>query len=143
MSRSLRVLMLLLVILALALAACGGSDDSDGEKSGAQSTFQTISVATAHEQLQADPDAIFVDVRTAEEYASGHAEGTVLIPLDELASRTPGELPKDRDIYVICHTGNRSRSASETLVDLGYEHVYNVEGGTDAWSSEGLPMSTN
>ncbi len=143
MSRSIRFLILSLVILALVLAACGGSDDSDSKKSGASGSFQTITVNEAHDQLQANPDAIFVDVRTAEEYATGHAEGTRLIPVDEIGDRALDELPKDKDIYVICRSGNRSKSASETLVSLGYEHVYNVDGGTNAWSSAGLPMSSN
>ena len=143
MSRSIRFLILSLVILALVLAACGGSDDSDSKKSGASGSFQTITVNEAHDQLQANPDAIFVDVRTAEEYATGHAEGTRLIPVDEIGDRALDELPKDKDIYVICRSGNRSKSASETLVSLGYEHVYNVDCGTNAWSSAGLPMSSN
>ncbi|HML20187.1 MAG TPA: rhodanese-like domain-containing protein [Aggregatilinea sp.] len=138
MSKSVRFLILILVVLALALAACGGSDDKQ-----ASATYQTISVTEAQKQLQANPDAIFVDVRTAEEYATGHAEGTVLIPLDEVSDRAAAELPKDKDIYVICRSGNRSKSASETLISLGYEHVYNVDGGTNAWSSAGLPMSSN
>ncbi len=104
MFKHLRFLLPLLIILVLALAACGSDDNGKSSSSG---SFQTLTVNEAHDQLLANPDAIFVDVRTVEEYATGHAEGTRLIPLDEIDDRAEDELPKDKDIYVICRSGNR------------------------------------
>ena len=61
-------------------------------------------------------------------------------PWETWKSRAPAELAADRPVYVICRSGNRSRTASETLIRLGYSEVYNVEGGINAWLDAGLPV---
>ena len=57
-------------------------------------------------------------------------------------AQAPAELAADQPVYVICRTGNRSQTASETLVGLGYTQVYNVDGGITAWLDAGLPVET-
>ncbi len=66
-------------------------------------------------------------------------EGAALIPLGDLESRA-AELAADSPIYVICRSGNRSRTASDILIGLGFAQVYNVDGGVTAWLEAGLPM---
>jgi rhodanese-related sulfurtransferase len=85
-------------------------------------------------------DLSVVDVRTPEEWAAGHIEGSRNIPLEELASRT-GELAPDRPIVAVCRTGRRSGRAVETLRTLGIEADH-VEGGVAAWSDLDLPLVT-
>jgi rhodanese-related sulfurtransferase len=76
-----------------------------------------------------------VDVRTEEELSGelGKLDGIIHIPLQELATRH-GELAgfRDRNIYVICRSGNRSGTAAELLRSKGYRAI-NVEGGMRAW----------
>ena len=129
----------LVILLALVstAAACGDSNDNQ------PATFQTLTVQAAYDQLSKNGTAVIVDVRNPEEWtATGIPTGAKLIPLPEFGNRAPNELPKDQDIYVICNSGNRSRVASQQLIDLGYTHVYNVDGGIQAWLSAQLPTET-
>jgi phage shock protein E len=69
--------------------------------------------------------AVFVDVRSAAEFASGNAPGSINIPLNELPSRL-AELSKDRDVVVFCASGSRSGMAKMMLKTKGYKKVYNA-----------------
>lgn len=69
--------------------------------------------------------ATFVDVRSAAEYASAHAPGTLNIPLPELGSRL-GEIPRTSPVVVCCASGTRSGMAKMLLRKNGYATVYNI-----------------
>ena len=83
---------------------------------------------------QAD-GALVIDVREADEYVAGHVPGAELMPMGQLPSYLD-ELPKDRPVYVICASGNRSLSMTSFLVQSGYD-AWSVAGGTSAWVSSG------
>ena len=83
----------------------------------------------------------FIDVRTPEEYAAGHAERARNIPLDTLAANLD-RIERNEPVYVICQTGRRSRQAAELLKQRGFNNVLNVTGGTAAWTAAGLPTTT-
>ncbi|MEQ1603493.1 MAG: rhodanese-like domain-containing protein [Pyrinomonadaceae bacterium] len=83
----------------------------------------------------------FIDVRTPEEYAGGHAARAVNMPLDSLTASLD-KLEKNEPVYIICQTGNRSKKAAVILKDAGFNNVLNVTGGTVAWQAAGLPMET-
>ena len=69
--------------------------------------------------------AVFVDVRSTTEFASGNAPGSINIPLPELGSRL-AELPKDRDVVLCCASGSRSGIAKMMLRAKGFAKVYNA-----------------
>ena len=69
--------------------------------------------------------AIFVDVRSAAEFASANAPGTINIPLQELGSRL-GEIPKSAPVVLCCASGSRSGMAKLLLKRNGYPEVYNI-----------------
>jgi len=69
--------------------------------------------------------AIFVDVRSAGEFANGHAPGTINIPLQELGSRL-GEIPKSSPVVLCCASGTRSGIAKLLLMKNGYRNVHNI-----------------
>lgn len=73
-----------------------------------------------------------LDVREPAEYVFSHIPGAVSIPLGELEGRM-GEINKDKEIYVICRTGNRSNMAAQQLTEKGYENVFNVKPGMTEW----------
>ena len=79
------------------------------------------------ESLMQDKNSFFLDTRTPFEYARGHAEGFVNIPVDDLRERL-SEVPKDKKIYVMCQSGLRSYLASRILICNGYDAV-NYAGG--------------
>jgi hydroxyacylglutathione hydrolase len=80
-----------------------------------------------------------VDVRSANEWGSGHIPGAVHIPLGYLADRTR-ELPTDRPIVVQCQSGGRSSIAASVLARMGFANVTNLSGGITAWAAAGLPI---
>lgn len=77
--------------------------------------------------LLRDGSVTLLDVRTAQEFATGNIDGFVNIPVDELRERA-GELDKDKPVYVICQSGLRSYIAARILAGRGFE-VYNFAGG--------------
>ncbi len=143
-----RYLWSMVVALGLAMvlmgAACSAAEPSETTKTSdvAQSGYVTVDVNQAYEQLSVmNTDAQIVDVREPDEWqATGVPIGAVLIPLGQLEARAPDELNPQDPVYVICNSGNRSKTGSQTLVDLGYEEVYNVGGGMQAWLAAALPV---
>ena len=145
---------LVVVVLTLALAAAGCASQETGSSTGTAapaatepapsdggSGYTTVDVETAHEALSSDEGAQLIDVREPVEWAeTGVPQGAVLIPLGDLQSRAAAELAADRPVYVICRSGNRSRTGSDILVGLGFAEVYNVDGGVVAWLDAGLPV---
>jgi len=84
--------------------------------------------------LLSDSGAHILDVRTQQETAGGHAEGALLIPIDELEARQH-ELPRDaKPIVIYCAAGVRSAAACDYLSSRGYDELHNLAGGYPAWS---------
>ena len=83
-----------------------------------------------------------IDVRTAEEYATGHLRDAKNIPLADLGNRI-GELDKAKvkTVIVVCQTGARSDKAARLLKSAGFEDIYGLEGGIAAWTAAGLPVT--
>lgn len=84
--------------------------------------------------------ARLVDVRTPEEYTSGHVPGAVSVPLATVPENLAA-FAGDGPVHVICKVGGRSMSACAYLIDHGLE-VVNVAGGTDAWIMSGRDVVT-
>jgi rhodanese-related sulfurtransferase len=87
---------------------------------------------------RAEAGALLLDVREGNEWAVGHVEGSVHIPMGELGARL-AELPTDRPIVAVCRSGARSGTVTEALGSRGYD-VVNLAGGLQAWAAEGLPL---
>ncbi|MGN6610355.1 MAG: rhodanese-like domain-containing protein [Angustibacter sp.] len=87
------------------------------------------------------PDAALVDVREHDEFAAGHVDGAVHVPLSEVPQRM-SELPDGEPLYVMCRSGNRSGRATAWLNAQGVESV-NVAGGMLAWAAAGKPMTSS
>ena len=101
-----------------------------------------ISQDTLLERQQKGDEAAFVlDVRSPEEYASGHVPGAVNIPYDQIASRI-AEVPKDQDVVLYCKSGRRAGIAAEVLAGQGYARLQHLEGDIVAWVDKGRPIET-
>ncbi len=127
--------------------------------------IKQVEPAEAYQILQNNPDAVYLDVRTEEEFAQGHPAGALNIPVVFLKAGAPPEpndlfltvaekvLPKDKKLVVGCMAGGRSQRACEILEQAGYQDLTNVRGGfggaRDAsgtvvvvgWRDAGLPVS--
>ena len=72
---------------------------------------------------------IVLDVRTETEWQQGHIKGAVHIPIHSLESRAMELTDKDRSIFLLCSSGERSLAASKTLIKKGFSSVFQVQGG--------------
>ena len=79
-----------------------------------------------------------LDVRTQEEWDEYHVPNTTLIPLDQLPNRL-NEVPKDKEIVVICRSGNRSQQGRDILLNAGY-NATSVTGGVKEWYTKGYDI---
>jgi len=96
-----------------------------------------IDVQQAYEKYQ---EGVFIlDVRQPEEWNEGHIPNATLIPLDQLAQRV-NELPRDREIVVVCRSGNRSREGTLILLENGFKQISSMAGGVTDWSAKGYPL---
>lgn len=84
---------------------------------------------------------LVLDVRSEEEFNSGHLANAKNIALDQLASRVSDiDRYKNQTVITVCAAGVRSASAAATLRKAGFEQVFSLEGGMDAWKAQGLPV---
>lgn len=107
------------------------------EESEVESTAQENKITSerAYEMMR-EGGVTVVDVRREDEYAEGHIEGAMLLPLDVLVNLAEDKLPdKSATILVYCRSGNRSAKAALQLAGLGYENVYDF-GGIIDWPYE-------
>jgi rhodanese-related sulfurtransferase len=106
-------------------------------------TIPTIDVAEAAERLRAAGTGagtpVLVDVREDDELVQAHVEGATHVPMSAFVERH-AELPRDRPLFVMCASGNRSSAATAFLLRNGWTDVVNVEGGITAWQRAGLPV---
>jgi rhodanese-related sulfurtransferase len=126
--------------------------------------IQEITPQQAHETLKSDDGVVYIDVRTEGEFAAGHPEGAVNIPVAfpdpargmvmnaDFVKIVEGNFPKDKKIIVGCQAGPRSNAAAALLQQAGYQDVSNMVGGfggmrdslgkviSPGWSSLGFPV---
>ena len=102
--------------------------------------FENIDVQTLKARIDNSDQLRIVDVRSPEEYASGHIAGARLLPLQTIAKRHK-ELPKNTPLIITCRSGARSRAACEQLSQLGFTNLHNLKGGVMAWRRAGFPLT--
>ena len=110
------------------LTGCGGN--------AADGSYQKISQEEAKEMMDSQ-EVIILDVREQDEYDGGRIPGAVLLPVGTIDETTAAEVipEKDSTVLVYCRSGNRSKTASSTLADLGYTNIYEF-GGINTWPYE-------
>lgn len=86
-------------------------------------------------------EALVLDVREPDEYVRGHVPEAINLPQADLAVRLD-ELPRDRPLYILCHAGYRALRAAQFLVQMGYDQVVSVKGGTEAWRASGRDLAS-
>ncbi len=118
----------LVAAILLVLCGCGGTK--------VENTYQQISQEEAKNRMDTS-NVIVLDVREQEEYDTGHIPGAVLLPVGTICEDTAAAVipEKDSEVLVYCRSGNRSKTASQALADLGYTHVFEF-GGINTWPYE-------
>ncbi len=99
-----------------------------------------VSVAVAIEKIK--NGALLIDIREAEEIemVAYDVDGHMQIPQSEFSFRL-NEIPRDREIIIGCHSGNRSLHTTLFLMDQNFDNVFNLKGGIRDWMEQGLPVS--
>ncbi len=123
-----RRLVPLLLALLLALSGCAGASS--------EAAYRQISQEEAKEMMDTQ-EVIVLDVREQEEYDAGHIPGAVLLPVGTITEETAADVipATDMTVLVYCRSGNRSKTASAALAELGYTAVYEF-GGINTWPYE-------
>lgn len=99
-------------------------------------SFSKIMPEDAIERLNNESDIVLLDVRTKEEYETGHIKDSILIPVDVLEKEAIESLKdKEATIFIYCRSGNRSKTAANVLINMGYKNVYDL-GGINNWPYE-------
>ena len=98
-------------------------------------------VSAAEAARLRDQGALFLDVRSRDEWSASHVPGSTLIPLDELEQHM-NEIPRDRQVVVVCATGIRSRAGRDLLARAGFTNVVDMAGGLLEWKAQGYPLAT-
>lgn len=124
--------MIPLLLSLLLLAGCSGNAASE-------SAYQQITQEEAKEMMDTQ-EVIILDVREQDEYDGGHIPGAVLLPVGTIDETTAAQVipEKDSTVLVYCRSGNRSKTASAALADLGYTNICEF-GGINTWPYETEP----
>jgi rhodanese-related sulfurtransferase len=120
----------LIALIAVIWIVTGGNSNT------ANSLASEISIAEA--LAKRDAGAFILDVRQPDEWNEAHIPDSTLIPLDQLPNRI-NELPKDREIVVVCRSGNRSAQGRDLLLEAGFTDVTSMAGGLNQWKTAGYP----
>ncbi len=119
----------------------GGLPAATAEAPGGPVAALPAEVSTAEAKALQDGGAFVLDVRQPDEWAAGHIQGATLIPLGELATRL-AEVPNDRQVVVVCRSGNRSAQGRDILLGAGYPSVTSMAGGMNGWTAAGYPTAS-
>lgn len=100
--------------------------------------FYRVDVAEAERMLGKD-QVVLVDVRGKEDYRKGHIPGALSIELEQVYSRIK-EVAGAPELLFVCYRGVTSALACEVAAAAGHQSVYNLEGGMETWTAQGLPV---
>jgi phage shock protein E len=120
----------LLAIVLIAVTGCGREPE-----------VTSVNAATLSERLDSADAPVILDVRTLEEYSSGHVPGAINVPYDQVADRVEEFAAfRDADVVVYCQSGKRASMAAADLKAAGFSRVLDLEGHMQGWKEQGLPL---
>lgn len=115
------------VVIAALFALVFISDDTTNTN--AATSQQTHTIQTV--QADVAQGGLLIDVRTPEEFASGHIKDSVNLPLQDIQNGNLPDSSKDKPVYVYCRSGSRSAQASAALKAAGYTNVIDLGAMSD------------
>lgn len=118
----------MILVMVFVLTGCGGTE--------MENTYQKISQEEAKKMMDTQ-QTIILDVREQDEFDAGHIPGAVLLPVGMVSGETAAAVIPELDsvVLVYCRSGNRSKTASDALAELGYTNIYEF-GGINTWPYE-------
>lgn len=127
-----KIVILLFVIVLL--TGCGKNSTTENKE---KSKYKQITSEEVYSRLDESEnrEVYIIDVRTSEEYSNGHIPAALNIPLSSITSIENVIPDRSVEIIVYCQSGNRSKKAADSLLELGYQEVYDL-GGINNWNYE-------
>ncbi|MEK6265310.1 MAG: rhodanese-like domain-containing protein [Clostridium sp.] len=130
------IFLIAILLLLGVFSGCSNKSNNEATTEPLKASIVNITPEEAKNRLDGENEIILLDVRTKEEYETGHIEKAILMPLDTLASEVQKSLKdKEATIFVYCRSGSRSSAAADILIEKGYKKVYNL-GGIIDWPYE-------
>ncbi len=121
------------LFLMIFLSGCSISENNNKGEASENNMYKTISQEEAKRIMDEEEGYLILDVRTEEEYKEGHIPNAINIPNEIISENTTTILnDKEQIILVYCRSGRRSKEASEKLIKLGYNNIYDF-GGLNTW----------
>ncbi len=122
--------LLVITLIAFAITSCNGQ---------ASKNIKTIDAVSFSKEIQSTSDAQILDVRTPEEFTSGHLDQAQNVNwLNADFVNNASKYDKSKPVFVYCKSGGRSHKAAEKLAELGFTNVIELEGGIMKWDAAGL-----
>lgn len=126
-----------MLFFTLSVVACNNKQPSK-----TVTQFGEIHVVTPADFKEKSANQTIVDIRTPQEFAEGYIEGAVNINVfDEDFLDQMAQFDKSKPIFIYCRSGNRTSSASKKLSELGFQQVYDLQGGIVNWSRNNQPIT--
>jgi rhodanese-related sulfurtransferase len=124
------------LVLVSAMSACQAQADQN---------TSNLSPHDFAQQIKAKGDsALVVDVRTPGEFRSGHIPGAISVDYNgSHFAEEVGNLPKDKQVFIYCQSGRRSRASASVFLEAGFNPVANLANGILGWREAGLPMKVD
>ncbi len=123
-----------LSLLTMSIVSCG----QNSAESAAKNKLSADEFAV---KIQKTENAQYVDVRTPEEYTSGHIKNFINMDYkNESFENELGKLDKNKPTFIYCRSGKRSEAANEIMNKLGFKEVYDLQGGILSWQESGKPI---
>jgi thioredoxin len=122
--------LIFLLMISFAVLSCNGQTSKN---------VKTIEAAAFAEKIAATPNAQILDVRTPEEYVSGHIDNATNVNWNgtDFVAKAAA-LDKTKPVFVYCKSGGRSKQAAAKLEELGFTTIYELQGGMLKWDAAGL-----
>lgn len=130
-------------VLLILVLGCGKKTESTEVQVSTDTIIsETISADEFRKRISEDQNGVLLDVRTPDEVAGGKIEGAMNIDFraPDFAEKV-NQLDKTKTYYLYCAGGSRSRKAAEVMKSNDFKRIYELDGGYNGWSSQGLPVS--
>src|SRR5688572_30001514 len=122
-----KLLTYIIACLSLIIFSCKGQTNGK---------FESIDATVFARMIESTPNAQILDVRTPEEYASGHIDKAININWNgaDFEAKVIKAFDKTKPVFVYCRSGNRSKKASAKLSEMGFKKIYELDGGYLSWT---------
>ncbi|MFS0577302.1 rhodanese-like domain-containing protein [Sporosarcina sp. 179-K 3D1 HS] len=135
MNRRNRLVILSGLIVAIGITVVASLNGTSKVVSENITELHVVDTKTLMKKINSKEDMVIVDLREPELFSQSRVPGSINIPFEEIPSRYT-ELPNDKNVVFVCHTGRMGMESGNLLLENGYKQVYNLDGGIAKWTGK-------